>query len=111
MQVVGQLVGQVEEASAAMLAALLARLRGNIQLPDCLRLVGYLRRLQAFPEAVGLPQSRLGWGHHALRPCGAALEPARLHAPGQVSALCCLPFQLHCRPRPGPHPPGLGHVA
>ena len=50
-----QLVRQVEEASAAMLQALLARLKGNIQLPDCLRVVGYLRRLSAFPEAVGAP--------------------------------------------------------
>ncbi|KAK9789216.1 hypothetical protein WJX73_008063 [Symbiochloris irregularis] len=51
LQVVRQLVRQVEAASADMLAALLARLRGNIQLPDCLRMVGYLRRLPAFPEA------------------------------------------------------------
>lgn len=52
VQVVRQLVAQVEEASAAMLNALLTRLRGNIQLPDCLRVVGYLRRLPAFPEPV-----------------------------------------------------------
>lgn len=51
-QVVRQLVRQVEAASSDMLAALLTRLRGNIQLPDCLRMVGYLRRLPAFPEAV-----------------------------------------------------------
>ena len=54
-QVVRQLVLQVEEASAAMLSALLTRLRGNIQLPDCLRVVGYLRRLPAFPEPVSTP--------------------------------------------------------
>ena len=52
LQVVRQLVTQVEEASAAMLGTLLGRLRGSIQLPDCLRVVGYLRRLPAFPEPV-----------------------------------------------------------
>lgn len=45
------LVAEVEAASAAMLEALLARLRGAVQLPECLRIVGHLRRLAAFPEA------------------------------------------------------------
>ena len=54
-QVVQQLARQVEETSAAMLQALLSRLKGSIQLPDCLRVVGYLRRLSAFPEAVSTP--------------------------------------------------------
>lgn len=50
MQIVQQLLGEVEAASAAMLAGLLARLKGPIQLPECLRVVGCLRRLAAFPE-------------------------------------------------------------
>ena len=50
MQIVQQLLGEVEAASAAMLAGLLARLKGSIQLPECLRVVGCLRRLAAFPE-------------------------------------------------------------
>ncbi len=49
-QIVQQLLGEVEAASAAMLAGLLARLKGSIQLPECLRVVGCLRRLAAFPE-------------------------------------------------------------
>ena len=50
MQMVQRLLGEVEAASAAMLAGLLARLKGPIQLPECLRVVGCLRRLAAFPE-------------------------------------------------------------
>ena len=40
-----------------MLAQLLQRLRGPIQLPECLRIVGYLRRLGAFTE----PELRLAF--------------------------------------------------
>ena len=43
---------QTEGISKAMLDALLQRLRGPIQLPECLRVVGYLRRLAPFPETV-----------------------------------------------------------
>lgn len=49
--VVQRLVAEVEGVSADMLEQLLARLQGAIQLPECLRAVGYLRRLAAFPEA------------------------------------------------------------
>jgi len=44
-------VAEVEGASAALLDALLQRLRGAVQLPECLRIVGHLRRLAVFPEA------------------------------------------------------------
>jgi len=49
------LVGQADGVLASMRAALLGRLRGPLQLPECLRVVGYLRRVCA-----GLPE-------HALR--------------------------------------------
>ncbi|KXZ47031.1 hypothetical protein GPECTOR_38g268 [Gonium pectorale] len=41
----------VSEVGGSMLAALLGRLRSNIQLPECLRVMGYLRRIGAFSEA------------------------------------------------------------
>ena len=42
---------EVEAARGAMREGLLARLRGNVALPECLRIVGFLRRLAPFPEA------------------------------------------------------------
>jgi hypothetical protein len=51
VQIVQRLVAEVETASTAMQEGLLAKLRGPIQLPECLRIVGCLRRLGTFPEA------------------------------------------------------------
>ncbi len=42
---------QVAEVGQAMLQQLLSRLRTSIQLPECLRVMGYLRRIAAFSEA------------------------------------------------------------
>lgn len=53
LAVVQRLVAEVDGVSADMLEQLLQRLQGAIQLPECLRVIGYLRRLAAFPGALG----------------------------------------------------------
>ena len=52
LAVVQSLVKEVDNASQSMLEQLLQKLRSNIQLPDCLRIIGYLRRLGVFSERV-----------------------------------------------------------
>ncbi|PNH08164.1 Conserved oligomeric Golgi complex subunit 8 [Tetrabaena socialis] len=49
--IVKLLLQQVAEVGHSMLQQLLSRLRTNIQLPECLRVMGYLRRIGAFSEA------------------------------------------------------------
>jgi hypothetical protein len=48
--VVRALGADARASSDVMLAQLLGKLRGAIQLPECLRVVGYLRRMRAFDE-------------------------------------------------------------
>jgi hypothetical protein len=48
--VVKTLAENAAEASSAMRAKLVDRLRGAAQLPECLRVVGYLRRMCAYEE-------------------------------------------------------------
>lgn len=55
LPLVQRLVAEVGGVSADMLEQLLQRLQGAVQLPECLRIIGYLRRLAAFPgESLGL---------------------------------------------------------
>ncbi|MEW5304072.1 MAG: hypothetical protein WDW36_006706 [Sanguina aurantia] len=53
--VVRALLQQVAEVGSTMLTQLLSRLRHNVALPECLRIMGYLRRIAAFTE----PELRL----------------------------------------------------
>lgn len=56
--VVAELAEGSKRSSRVMLRQLLTRLRGAIQLPECLRVVGYLRRMSALDE-VGLRRTFL----------------------------------------------------
>lgn len=50
MAVVQTLVKEVKEVTNLMLRQLMNKLRSNIQLPECLGVIGYLRRLALFSE-------------------------------------------------------------
>uniref|UniRef100_A0A803MDB3 Conserved oligomeric Golgi complex subunit 8 n=1 Tax=Chenopodium quinoa TaxID=63459 RepID=A0A803MDB3_CHEQI len=44
------LVAEVKQTTQSLLSQLLQKLRSNIQLPECLRIIGYLRRIGVFSE-------------------------------------------------------------
>ncbi|KAJ7561079.1 hypothetical protein O6H91_03G013000 [Diphasiastrum complanatum] len=50
LPVIQSLAADVKQTTSSLLAQLLQRLRSNIQLPECLRIIGYLRRLGVFSE-------------------------------------------------------------
>ncbi|KAI5082344.1 hypothetical protein GOP47_0002087 [Adiantum capillus-veneris] len=50
LPVIQTLVTDVKQITHSMLSQLLQRLRSSIQLPECLRVIGYLRRLGVFTE-------------------------------------------------------------
>uniref|UniRef100_A0A7I3ZXT4 Conserved oligomeric Golgi complex subunit 8 n=1 Tax=Physcomitrium patens TaxID=3218 RepID=A0A7I3ZXT4_PHYPA len=50
LPVIQSLEADVKQTTQALLAQLLQRLKSNIPLPECLRVIGYLRRLAVFNE-------------------------------------------------------------
>ncbi|VFQ76941.1 unnamed protein product [Cuscuta campestris] len=50
LSVIQALAAEVREIIQCLLSQLLQKLRSNIQLPECLRIIGYLRRIGVFTE-------------------------------------------------------------
>ena len=68
-----KLAEEARASSAEMLHALLGRLRVKIQLPECLRTVGYLRRLSAYDETT-LRRTFLSCREEYIARCVAELD-------------------------------------
>ncbi|RWR80055.1 conserved oligomeric Golgi complex subunit 8 [Cinnamomum micranthum f. kanehirae] len=51
LPVIQSLAAEVRQTTQSLLSQLLQKLRSNIQLPECLRIIGYLRRIGVFSES------------------------------------------------------------
>ncbi|XP_058099523.1 conserved oligomeric Golgi complex subunit 8 isoform X1 [Magnolia sinica] len=51
LPVIQSLATEVRQTTQSLLSQLLQKLRSNIQLPECLRIIGYLRRIGVFSES------------------------------------------------------------
>ncbi|KAF8388786.1 hypothetical protein HHK36_025466 [Tetracentron sinense] len=51
LPVIQGLAAEVRQTTQSLLSQLLQKLRSNIQLPECLRIIGYLRRIGVFSES------------------------------------------------------------
>ncbi|KAK9099405.1 hypothetical protein Syun_026450 [Stephania yunnanensis] len=51
LPVIQALAAEVKQTTQSLLSQLLQKLRSNIQLPECLRIIGYLRRIGVFSES------------------------------------------------------------
>ncbi len=107
--VVASLRGEADAAAGAMLEALLVRLRGPVQLPECLRVIGYLRRLAVFDEqvltALRLMDPAASWTERPVdlcvpsATCAAWLSDKHAHEPSRLSlstAYSVVPFGCPC---------------
>ncbi|XP_044499446.1 conserved oligomeric Golgi complex subunit 8 [Mangifera indica] len=50
LPIIQALASEVRQTTQSLLSQLLQKLRSNIQLPECLRIIGYLRRIGVFSE-------------------------------------------------------------